>query len=153
MSNYIKKRKDVEKMADTLRELGWSPSVGTISYDGEVRGYNLGVVVKIGDERLKWTPYERNAAVDFFSFANIASGVSKSLARKPEGFNWSVAGTDQVQLMPNKGEKADAFIERLRNNVPPQPAVPMTASTSKQMTLDLFDDVEARPAARPGLRM
>lgn len=153
MSNYIKKRKDVDKMADTLRELGWAPSIGTISHDGEIRGYSLGVVVKIGDERLKWAPYERNAAVDFFSFANIASGVSKSLARKPEGWNWAVAGTDQVQLMPNKGEKPDVFIDRLRNNVPPPAPVPMKADTSKQMTLDLFDEIDVRPAARPAMRM
>lgn len=120
MSNLIK-RKDANALAASLSVLGWSPTVGTVSINNRVAGYQIGVIVDIGDERIKWEAHKRNPLADFFSIANIAAGMTKNRALKPIGFNWSASGPDSVHLSPEKNETAARFVNRLHELTPPQP--------------------------------
>lgn len=113
MSKLIKNKTDIDALAAGLRARGWTPCIGQVSYDSMVAGYTIGVIVKIGDERMAWTAHRRNPMIDFFSIANVANGTSKTLARKPVGFNWGMAGVDTIQINPNNDEKVADFVERL----------------------------------------
>lgn len=116
----IKDHKNAVTLAAGLKALGWTPTIGQVSRDNEVRGHTIGVLVKIGDERLTWKAHDRNPVIDFFSIANVAAGHTKSLCQQPVGFAWAMAGVDTVQLEPNRNEKIDAFVGRLRALTPPQ---------------------------------
>lgn len=148
MSQLIRSRKDADKLGAAMRVLGWTPSVGIVSYDAEVRGYSIGTVVKIGDERLKWEAHERNPMIDFFSIANIANGASKALAKKPVGFEWAVAGVDAVQLTPSRNETVTNFIERLRALTPPQRSFNFDMDEADQ-SATIPDRVATQTHARP----
>lgn len=131
VSNFIKKRENAEKVGAGLRALGWTPTIGTLSSVEGVRGYTVGVIVPVGDERFEWRAVKQDPLLTFFSIANIASGAAKNLARKPVGFSSSVAGIDHVQIHPNKDESMGSFIRRLTQAAP-------------QMMLGFdFDPVEA----------
>lgn len=118
MGHTIKHKADAQAIATGLQSLGWTPTVGTVSLDGQVRGHRVGVIVKIGDERLQWGPHTRNPITDFFSIANIAMAQTKIMDQQPMGFAWSMAGVDQVEIHPDNNERLATFLDRLSAHTP-----------------------------------
>lgn len=114
MATLSQSRKDIEMLANGLRALGWTPTIGTLNVDFKVRNHSIGVIVPVGDDRFKWEAEARNPMMDFFSISNIANDVTTTMSKKPVGFNWSYAGTGAVEIRPNKHEPLLKFVERLK---------------------------------------
>lgn len=116
------KQKDCEVLAGTLKALGWAPVTGKVmSFDEEV-GYKIGILVKVGDERLKWMEPEKKEVasdtaqcglINFFATAHVVTK-GRSMSTQPVGFTSSMAGTDMVEISPGPHESLTEFLSKVR---------------------------------------
>ena len=130
------KKKDCETLAQSLRAMGWNPCLGKVmSFDKE-EGYKIGVLVEVGDPRLKWVQPKEKATesvtaqkelLNFFSMAHHAVG-NRPLHTQPVGFSSHMAGTTMVEVHPGPNESLKMFCEKLRQ------------LSGSQIQFSLFDD-------------
>lgn len=118
------KQKDCEDLANALKVLGWSPCMGKVMSFGEVIGHKIGVLVKVGDDRLKWMepsikPKQEEDQIDhiglsnFFASAHVVAK-NRPLDTQPVGFSSTMAGADTVEIAPGANESLRDFLNKIR---------------------------------------
>lgn len=116
------KKKDCETLAGDLKSLGWTPCTGKVMSFGEVLGHKIGILVKVGDERLSWVQPAKSSApsetahsglANFFAAAHVVAK-NRPLATQPLGFSSTMAGDDMVEISPGPNESLSDFLSKIK---------------------------------------
>lgn len=114
-------KKDCDKTVKSLEAWGWDAVAGKVmSYD-ENLGFTVGVLVRVGDERLRWiepVQTEENqesaahALTNFFAQAHMVTK-KPELSKQPADFSFTSVGPGLVHLAPGQGESVSKFMQKL----------------------------------------
>lgn len=120
------KQTECEDLAGKLKMLGWAPVMGKVSSFDETVGYKVGILVKVGDERLKWMEPAQNASsdgvttqsahIELINFFATAHAVAKGrpMSTQPVGFTSTMAGTGMVEIAPGPNESLKEFLSKIQ---------------------------------------
>ena len=114
MASLIQEKSNAQALTNGLKAMGWSPTLATINTNFEVRGYTIGVLLKVGDPRIKWEEGGQAPVIDFFKMIDMQTGAAPSTQLKPVDFSYAHAGTDTIEIRPKKNERIEKFCDRLR---------------------------------------
>lgn len=143
-----------DDLARTLKALGWTPVTGKVMSFQETVGYKIGILVKVGDERLKWmepvkpeteSETAQCGLINFFATAHVVAK-GRSMDTQPVGFTSTMAGTDMVEISPGPNESMTEFENKIRKISTVQVQISILSSDDQATPLEKVSRAESASA-------